>query len=167
MTEPRSTAVWDTAEFVRVVRAEVEALNITREYLDELCGFTRGHSQKLLAVPPTRNPLPQTLFELAGGAGLKVCLVVDPEARAKMQRRRAYAQRNSKGRTTATHGARAKTIGMIHEIGVVNGKLGAAARMAKLTPQQRSEIASIAAKIRWRQWRRLRRLAAELRSSCA
>ena len=74
----------------RAIRAYVEELNVPRLELDRVGGLARAHASKLLSLPPTKHFGSISFWSLAGAAGLKLILAVDPASRfpQKMSKRR-------------------------------------------------------------------------------
>jgi hypothetical protein len=88
MSEPKHLAtVRNCDELVAVVRARVAELNITHANLDDVSGVQSGYASKLLSDPPIRRFGPMSLGAVLGGLGLKLLVVQDEEALAKVRSR--------------------------------------------------------------------------------
>lgn len=138
MTDPRRLAiVVDYASLVDGLMARKAELGMSNATLDEIAGLTPGHAGKLLA-PASPKVLGQMSFGLMLQAlGLKVWLVEDEEATARLRSR--YSPRNA---SRAHEGVpkQASIRRVMREV----GKRGNAARHAKLSAETRREIAAIA-----------------------
>src|SRR5262245_56713324 len=78
----------DALEVHRALRARAEQLNITRLQIDEIAGLTPGYASKVLAAEPMISCVgAKTLGPLLGTLGLKLLVVEDDEALARVQHR--------------------------------------------------------------------------------
>jgi hypothetical protein len=79
-------------DLVATLRARRDQLDVPHEILDEIAGLASGHTSKLLA--PSRikyiGDMSWHLFEVLG---LKVVVIEDPAALARMRRRSAWRTR--------------------------------------------------------------------------
>src|SRR5215813_12062257 len=75
------------ADVLHALRARAEEIDIGRLTIDELAGLSLGHASKVLADPPMKRMSVDTVTVIAPAMGLKLLLVKDPDATAKMQRR--------------------------------------------------------------------------------
>lgn len=161
MSEPRQIAVVrDQLDLVMALRKRAEELNISREVLDELAGFTSGHASKLLATPPVKGIGPVTLFPLLGALGYAMTLIEDEQRKTRIRR---TAKRDKRAVRTANHYRNAKALGTMREMRAKWGSSGGRARFKLLTPEQLREHQSKAAKSRWRAWRRDRAVRAQMK----
>ena len=67
----------DYHELHAILRARAEALNISREQLDEIAGLPAGYSAKLLAMEPVRGMGKMSLGALLASLGLTLIVVED------------------------------------------------------------------------------------------
>jgi len=130
----------------RLLRERAEACGRSRATLDELAGLAAGHAAMLLCDPPQKGLGFTSLFPLAGALGLAVALIEDPQAMEKMLR---YPPRDEKRVQGRNHWRNAKALGMLREMAKKSGKIGGKARLLKISPKRRSQIARRAAKARW------------------
>lgn len=100
-TEPRQIAVvTDYDGLVAACRARADALNISRDTIDEVAGLPKGYASKALMAMPfdgksasggrlsARNLGRITLGPMLGALGVALVMVEDPEALARTARRR-------------------------------------------------------------------------------
>jgi hypothetical protein len=92
--------VTDYAGLVGALRARCAELNLTFDVLDEIAGLADRYSSKLLtpAIKPSRTLGKMSLGAVLGALGLKLIVVEDPVALAKVQNRyrpRKYARPSS------------------------------------------------------------------------
>ncbi len=154
MSEPRQIAVVrDSQEAQCAFRERAEELKIPREVLDELTGLPKGYSGKVLANPPAKGLGYVSFWTMLGALGLTVILVEDAK---RMVRVNATTKRQ--GHYPEKRNWRnAKALSMMLENARKGGKIGAKARMVKLTAAHRSQIARTAANARWLAWRSAKR----------
>lgn len=108
MEAPKHLAtVSDYAGLLAAVRARVVELNITHENLDAVSGIQSGYAGKLLCNPPIRNFGLVSLGLVLGGLGLKLLVVEDEEALARVRSR--LAPRRAARRVRNEPGAHALT----------------------------------------------------------
>lgn len=62
-------------EFINACRALFEEKQITRETLDDHCGFTDGYASKVLTIPPLKNFGDTSLTLFLQRCGLEIWLV--------------------------------------------------------------------------------------------
>jgi hypothetical protein len=74
----------------RALRAYVDELDVPRLELDRVAGLARAHASRLLSLSPSKHFGSTSFWALAGAAGLKLILAVDPDSRfpQKMAKRR-------------------------------------------------------------------------------
>jgi hypothetical protein len=85
--------VRNLSELHRALRERSEALNLSRNGLDALAGLETGYSAKVLAQNPARCLGPVSLPALLGALGLKLLVVIDEQAMARLQYRLSGFQR--------------------------------------------------------------------------
>jgi len=74
-------------DLVAALRARAEALNVSRETLDEVAGLPSRYSSKLLSPNPIRSLGRVSLGAMLGALGVKLVLMEDGEAMEKIRSR--------------------------------------------------------------------------------
>lgn len=74
------TFIRDTAGNTAALRARADELNVTREEIDRVVGWSNGYAGKVLCVPPIKDMTLSRYFELLGALGLAIQFVDDPLA---------------------------------------------------------------------------------------
>lgn len=74
------TFIRDTAGNVAALRARADELNVTRQEIDRVVGWSNGYAGKVLCVPPIKDMTLSRYFELLGALGLAIQFVDDPLA---------------------------------------------------------------------------------------
>lgn len=99
MTEPRQIIVTDYDSLVAACRARADALNISRDTIDEIAGLPKGYTSKVLMAKPlgdksasggrlsSRNLGRVSLGPILGALGMALQPVEDPEALARVASR--------------------------------------------------------------------------------
>lgn len=132
------------------LRARIEQLNVAGETLDQISGLARGHAHKLVGVRPVKTLGLKSLGDMLGALGLRIVLEHDQDAfdlvAGRLKRRADYQIR------------RALRIMVTAQYLRGIGKVGAEAGHAKRTPEQRKSHATRLVNIRWRKYRRDRKL---------
>lgn len=165
MTEPAQLpgpiVCRDQTEAQQYLRARAEQLAIPRLVLDDLACLTDGYSAKLLSNPPTKGMSLMSLWSLAGALGLAIAFVEDE--------RRVVALKEVKRRVRpyvlSRQWRNAKALGMLNVTAKANGEIGGKKRFQQMTRRQLREHQRRAARMRWRKWRRARKL--ERNGKCA
>jgi hypothetical protein len=155
MTEPRRkriATVGDAEEMQRALSLRAAMMGRSREQLDAIAGLPDGNAAALLCVPPQKRMSVETMFWLASALGMAVVFVEDPKAMERLERHPRCQQKYAR---KGNHWRNAKALSIIAEMAQKNGKLGADARMVKMSPEQRSRVARKGAKARWRKPSRL------------
>jgi hypothetical protein len=164
LAEPLGT-VRTYEDFHRIIRARVESLDISRETVGEIGGLTPRYANKLLSPQPTKGIGRMAFGVLLGSLGLKLLVVEDAEALARVRsrlvkrgpmpapgtvhwRQRKAAEAAAMPKPVQQSG-RAILRNRLRVLGRKGGLRSGPARMAKLTPEQRSGIARVAARARW------------------
>lgn len=83
-TEPFFAEAHDLNEMHRAFRDRAQQLNITRDTIDQIAGLTSGHASKLLAPEPLKHYGLRSFGPMLGALGLKLLVVEDPEALARV-----------------------------------------------------------------------------------
>jgi hypothetical protein len=82
----------------QALRRRADALDISNETLDQLCGFADRYSSKVLGLHPCRRLGRVSLSALLTVMGLTLILFEDPEQIAKMRPRLVRRRKNGPGR---------------------------------------------------------------------
>lgn len=148
--------VQDYTGLIDAFRAVKDQLQLSNATIDTLCGFTLGHTDKLLGPTCVRALSPLTFNGLAWALALKIEISLDMDRVKEMtehwEKRNAAHTRELPSRISKVIVARAKPI-VLTDL----SKLGNEARSRKLPGKLRSQIASKASRTRWRRVRELRR----------
>lgn len=148
------------AELHAALRQRADQLNVSRLVLDEVSGLPGGYCSKLLSPNRTKKLGALSMQLLLGALGVKLAVLEDAEQLARI--RPKLVQRGAVPGTLHWRQKRAaaddaKRVSRSAEARALknalrrNGRKGARARMEKLSPEQRSQIASGAARARWAQ----------------
>ena len=142
----RVVATFDSyAGMLEAIRARVHELQVNGERLDEYVGLPRGYYSKVAGARPIRRLGMTSFAPILNGLGLKCQFIEDPigteRLKSRVPPRNASYVRNMPAATGILFTAR-----MLKRI----RRLGGMARMAKLTPEQRSELGKKAAAARWK-----------------
>jgi hypothetical protein len=125
------------------LRARIAELQVSTATLDAVSGLPAGYTSKIVSKRQIRKLGIKSLSDLLGALGLRGQLVEDSAALAKVAGR--LKKRDAKRvRDDSTH------VVLTGKFMRSIGKKGAAARNARLTAAQRSELARRAANARWR-----------------
>jgi hypothetical protein len=141
----------DPIELQTALRLRADAMNFSRETIDEITGLADGHSNKLLCDPPAKNFGPVSLFLMVRGLGLAVALIEDEAMMEKLRRRPIRVRFNV--RKGASHWRNAKAFARAHDTLARLGREGGLKSVAMLTPEELRAKLSKAARARWRKWR--------------
>jgi hypothetical protein len=77
----------DYAQLHALLRQRAEALNISRETIDQISGLPIGYSGTILAPARRKNLGPISLGAMLGALGLALVVVEDPDALARIKSR--------------------------------------------------------------------------------
>jgi hypothetical protein len=132
------------SDFMQALRARVNELQIQGDSFCEFAGLARGYLSKLLTIRSVRRVGMQSMGPLLSAMGVKLQMVEDPAGTARL--RRLPPRNPSYVRTMPADACMVLTPRMLQRI----RRLGGQARMARLTPEQRSKLARKAALARWR-----------------
>ena len=143
--QPRVIAEFvDYPGMLAALRARVNELQINGERFDEFAGLPKGYLSKLFGARPVRRLGMTSFSPVLAGLGLRCLFVEDPEGTERLKSR--LRPRNpSFVRTMPAAAGILFTARMLKRI----RRLGGQARMARLTPKQRSELGRKAAAARW------------------
>jgi hypothetical protein len=128
----------DYASFIALLRRRKDSLGLSNEALDELAGFTRGHTDKLLGPAETKGIGRATFEPLLDALGLSGTLYADPakaERLAGRWERRQAASIREPGRIAKAAVARVRPV-VLRELAAKGG----AARWAGSTPADRAAM---------------------------
>jgi hypothetical protein len=128
------------------LRNRFEALQLSRAVIDAAAGLADGHASKLFSVPPIKRLGNLSLFPTLEAAGLRLALIEDPEAMVRTQGHQKRARNQVRCKPAGTRrmiAASRPTV--LRELATKGGR----ARMAKMTPDGRRQLAKLAAKARW------------------
>src|SRR5262245_58374459 len=78
-------AIRSQKDFLDAIRARIDRLNVSREAVDELCGFAPRYANKLLSPTPIKRAGVGAWLQLARGLGCVLHLVEDPAATAQIR----------------------------------------------------------------------------------
>jgi hypothetical protein len=134
--------VRDYAGIQAYMRARADALNISREMIDELAYLPAGYASKVLATNPSRRIGPNLIGDMLRALGLKLLIVEDAEAlvrtiskgskRSDASEKWAASIRLNKGRITSRRGKKLR-----------------AKQLKTQSPADRRRIATTAIRARW------------------
>jgi hypothetical protein len=143
---PRVIATFNSyAGMLEAIRARVHELQVNGERLDEYVGLPRGYYSKVAGANPIRRLGMTSFAPILNGLGLKCQFIEDPAATERLKSR-VLPRNASYVRTMPAAAGILFTARMLKRI----RRLGGLARMAKLTPEQRSELGKKAAATRWK-----------------
>jgi hypothetical protein len=123
-------------------------LGLSNETLEQICGMTRGHADKILGPSRVKTLSKYTLDCLLQALAIELIPQPDLEQETKIRGRwegRDGTAVRAAGRVSAATMQRARPH-LFAEL----GRAGGAKRAASLSAKHRSEIARVAAKTRWR-----------------
>jgi hypothetical protein len=123
-------------------RARILEFGSDFESVDEFCGFTTNYVSKLLAPRPMRNFGTMSLDAMLSALGVTLVAYEDPRATAR-------ARERLKKREYSPAVSRPSNRLVVLRFSRAHYRRMARARMLKLTPEQRSEIARNASRKRW------------------
>jgi hypothetical protein len=143
-TAPSIVAEVRSMDDVReALRARFDSLELARTTIDDAAGLQEGYSAKLLAGLVGFGTT--SLFPMIETAGLRLALVDDPAALARTSKlkKRVSAQVRYQAVGKATLKAARPVV--LREQGARGGR----ARMATMSPEERSEFGKRAVQARW------------------
>jgi hypothetical protein len=132
------------SDFMQALRTRVDEFQIQGDSFCELAGLPRGYLSKLLTFRSARRVGMQSMGPLLSAMGVKLQMVEDPAGTARL--RRLPPRNPSYVRVMPAAAGITFTAKMLSRI----RRLGGKARMARLTPKQRSELGRRGANARWR-----------------
>ena len=125
---------------IKAFRARAAQLNVSYETIDHVCGFATRYTSKLLSLDAHRHVGPMSFDALVAGLGVRLVMVEDPEALAKVRSR--LIERDTA--CVRTDDARAPVIIKISRRHMRKlAKLAATARQ-QIPPRKRRRLARLA-----------------------
>jgi hypothetical protein len=131
-------------ELLAALRERVDELNVSGKTLDALSGLTDGYFQKLIGIKPQRTLGPGMLDTVLATLGVKLLLIRDEEAEARLHATAAKLNQRL-GERKGFQVRRPKTVVLTSASYRKLNRL----RLERLSPERRSEIARQAAQARW------------------
>jgi hypothetical protein len=141
--------VRDEDELLAAIRGRLDELGVTYDVLDRVAGLPDRFSSKLLCRPPARHVSALTLWLVLGAVGYKIALVHDEDALAKVKGLLSKRKIPNRRITEITVARRRMSLWLFTP---ERGREMAKLRAAKLTPEQRTQSARKASRVRWK-WR--------------
>ncbi len=144
------TAATSYTELIGGIQARLGELGIRYEDFDELAGFAPGLSGKVFGPAQVKRLGPEKLFDALRAASLKLKVEPDPEQLEKMRKQMAEKCQRRQANQARPHN-HASPMGT-HQLSRVFkhlSRLGAKARLRKMTKEQRKRSAQHAATVRW------------------
>lgn len=141
-------------EITAIFRAMKDKLNLSDEFVDLRGGLTRGHTNKILGPTQSKSWGPTTFDLFCEMFAVEFHVHVDAAALARMAK--VWEPRKRPPFTNKTISAELIERAKPH-VFKDYGRIGNAARNAMLTREHKSEIASKAARIRWKKHRQTMR----------
>jgi hypothetical protein len=145
---PAPVVINSETELLAAIRARVAELDISYDTLDHIAGLPARFASKLLCDPPNRQISQATLWLLMGAIGLKIELIEDPEAYARVQSRLVKRVGANARHITPLSLARRRKSPWLFD--AVRSQLANKLRNEILSPQRRVAIARKAARHRWK-----------------
>ena len=147
MTE-QPLGVCRTADELRaILRARFDALGVSLETVDHIAGLPTRYTAKVLGLQPTRNFGQFSLDGLIGAAGIKLIVVEDADALARVRTRLVPLQRIDHTAASRRRIIIKLTPEFMRKIGALGGRKSAEIRHARAL---KSEMKRRAALARWR-----------------
>jgi hypothetical protein len=141
----------------RILRERAEALNVSRNVLDDAAGLQNGYTSKILSPRPTKRLGALSMGLLLQALGLKLVAFEDDAALAKIKP--MLPQREAiPGDKRAYAWGKAGTVTVSRRWVKRMAQKGGFARARALTPAQRRSSARRAALVRWKNIKEAARL---------
>ena len=148
MADSQIAVVSDYLSLIAAFRRRIAELGITYESLDALAGWTESYASKLLASEPAKGLGPMSFDAILGAMAVKLVMVDDPEARTRIETRRAFIKRKiapMRNPVPHEHVVRRDTHEFMRQMGIASG----IARRQNMPLRKRVAGARKAAKARW------------------
>ncbi len=156
--ERRIAVVSSYDALIEAIRARKAELGLSDATVDSISGLALGHTGKLLGPAQVKTLGKVSMGLMLQALGLVLIVAEDPEQTERM--RAQYVQRES-GSVRDGNYASPVSKRLMSRVFTPFAKQGGIARMSKLSPEQRSDLARRAARKRWvrpKPRRRTRRL---------
>ena len=151
-SERRLADARDYSDLHLVMRAQAEALEVSRATINDVCGLQNGYAEKLLAPSPIKRLGALTFGPMLRTLGLKLVVYTDPAAIAalahRMPKRDAVHARNG-APVELPPSVEEMTQALVKIRMSENGRRGGHARATSLPAKHRARIARKAARARW------------------
>jgi hypothetical protein len=153
MTAPKTPViVRDYDQLLAALRARAAELELTHEVLDDASGLSSGYASKLLCDPPIRHLGRISLGCFLGAVGLKLVVVEDVEAlariRPKLVKRKIAPKRKNADTAMLTEPSRERPR-FLPFLDPAFARSARARGVLLQSPQRRRQIARVAARARW------------------
>ena len=135
----------------KAINAVRELRNISFEQLDDLSGLPDRYSAKLFGPRPLRRIGMKSLGDLLGALGIKLHLVEDLEALAKVEKR--FVARDASHVASVMRGGTTHIVLSKRHMSQIQAK-GRRSRWGKMTDLQKTKWGKRLAKSRWREMKR-------------
>ena len=122
--------------FIEAIRAKLLEHNIAYATLDAIAGWPSGYAAKVLCIPPMKRLAARTVFEAIEALGMETLLVDSAERLARVRTRLV-----KRGKAHPAVG-KPKAVFFSNELLRINGRRGGQIRVQKLSPMERSFLAS-------------------------
>ena len=146
------TVVRSQRDVLAWARTTIDALNISRQEVDENCRFPDRYSSKLLAPIPLKRIAIGSMFNLVYGLGHEIIIVANPEAMAALIGRSTKRKMKVWVRAVPNGPGRHQSVSkkFLRKIASSGGK----ARAKRMNPLWRKGSARKAANARWEYYRK-------------
>jgi hypothetical protein len=149
LSEPFAV-VADHNQLLEAIRRRIQELGLSYEVVNDLAGLQQNYLTKVISNPPPKRMSPFTQFLILQALGLRVRLEEDPELIEKLKGRWSKRKLRKSMRTAVSID---RVIELPPDFMRRISRMGCEARMRKLSPERRSDLARNAASARWRQHR--------------
>jgi hypothetical protein len=134
-------------ELLNIVRQHVEELDVSRETVDYASGLQSGYAAKILGPKKIKRLGSVSLPLILETLGLRLAVQIDPDSFERITAK--LPKREVKTSIQAAKSGRGKTRLVSKRFLKRIARLGGVARMAQMTPKQRSKHARAAVRARW------------------
>jgi cold shock CspA family protein len=158
-----NATVSDHNQLLAAIRQRIGELQLSYETVEYLSGLQSGYLTRVISDPPPKRMCPFTQFLILQALGLRVRLEEDPELIEKLRGRWTKRKLRKSVRTAMSMN---RVIELTPDFMRRISRMGCEARMRKLSPERRSELARNAAVARWRQARERKNPGRHLKPAC-